>query len=161
MLRWKNKRTWREKFSSDAILAGAKNPSKPWRYILGKSKNLISVHIYLTPAQKMMLDAIATKKRIKVSLLMRNVMDTYVKYMDTAFLHPPEQDIMLKLAQLEDRLVKLSLKGLHATGRIHYLSSMLWKFGASRTGLDGHEYEVLMEKSNIAALNWLENRSRR
>lgn len=128
---------------------------------MGKSKNLISVHIYLTPAQKMMLDAIATKKRMKVSLLMRNVMDTYVKYMDTAFLHPPEEDIMLKLEQLEDRLVKLSLKGLHATGRIHYLSAMLWKFCASRTGLDGHEYEVLMEKSNIAALNWLENRTKR
>lgn len=47
----------------------------------------------------MMLDAIATKKRMKVSLLMRNVMDTYVKYMDTAFLHPPEEDIMLKLEQ--------------------------------------------------------------
>jgi hypothetical protein len=108
-----------------------------------------------------MLDAIATKKRMKVSLLMRNVMDTYVKYMDTAFLHPPEEDIMLKLEQLEDRLVKLFLKGLHATGRIHYLSAMLWKFGASRTGLDGHEYEVLMEKSNIAALNWLESRGRR
>ena len=128
---------------------------------MGKSKNLISVHIYLTPAQKMMLEAMATKKRVKVSLLMRDVMDTYLKYMDTAFLHPPEEDVMLKLTQLEDRLVKLSLKGLHATGRIHYLSSMLWKFGASRTGLDGHEYEVLMEKSNIAALNWLENRTKR
>jgi len=128
---------------------------------LGKSKNLISVHIYLTPSQKMMLDAIATKKRIKVSLLMRNAMDTYVKYMDTVFLHPPEQDIMLKLEQLEDRLVKLSLKGLQATGRIHYLTAMLWKFGVSRTGLDGHEFDVLMEKSNIAALNWLERRAKR
>lgn len=66
-----------------------------------------------------------------------------------------------QLEQLEDRLVKLSLKGLHATGRIHYLSSMLWKFGASRTGLDGHDFEVLVGKSNIAALNWLENRSQR
>jgi len=99
----------------------------------------------------MMLDAIATKKRMKVSLLMRNVMDTYVKYMDTAFLHPSEEDIMLKLEQLEDRLVKLSLKGLHATGRIHYLSSMLWKFGASRTGrtrirsLDGEEQHSRFE----------------
>lgn len=128
---------------------------------MGKSKNLISVHIYLTPSQKMMLDAIATKKRIKVSLLMRNAMDTYVKYMDTVFLHPPEQDIMLKLEQLEDRLVKLSLKGLQATGRIHYLTAMLWKFGVSRTGLDGHEFDVLMEKSNIAALNWLERRAKR
>ncbi len=67
---------------------------------MGKSKNLISVHIYLTPAQKMMLDAIATKKRMKVSSLMRNVMDTYVKYMDTAFLLPPEGGIMLKLENL-------------------------------------------------------------
>lgn len=58
------------------------------------------------------------------------------------------------------RLVKLSLKGLQATGRIHYLTAMLWKFGVSRTGLDGHEFDVLMEKSNIAALNWLEKESK-
>lgn len=128
---------------------------------MGKSKNLISVHIYLTPAQKMMLDKIAEKKRMKVSLLMRTVMDTYLKYMDTAFLHPPDKDLMLKLEQLEDRLVKLSLKGLHATGRVTYLTSMLWKFGANACGLDQDEYEVLMEKSNIASLNWLESRTKR
>lgn len=125
---------------------------------MGKSKNLVSVHIYLTPAQKMQLEKIAITKRTPVSLLMRTIVETYLKYMDRAFMHPGENDVMQRIQKLEDRLVRLSIKGMHATGQILYLTSMLWKIGARPEGMEQGEYKAVMDKSKLYSLTWLDNR---
>lgn len=125
---------------------------------MGKSRNLVAVHIYLTPEQKLMLEKIADQKRINLSVLIRSIVDMYVKYMDKAFMHPAEQDVMARLQKIEDRLVRLNLKGLHATGQILYLISMVWKMGSPTTRLTDENYATLVDKSKSAAVTWLENR---
>ncbi len=126
--------------------------------VLGKSRNLVPVHIYLTPEQKLMLDKIADQKKTNMSVLIRGVLDMYLKYMDKAFMHPAEQDVMAKLQKIEDRLVKLNLKGLHATGQILYLLSMVWRMGTPTNRMSDEAYATLVDKSKSAAVTWLENR---
>ena len=125
---------------------------------MAKSRNLIPVHIYLTPQQKMFLDKIADQKKTNISELIRSVVEMYVKYMDKAFMHPVEQDILCKLQKIEDRLVRLSLKGLHATGQLLYLQSMIWKMGTPTNRMSDDAYAMLVEKSKTAAVTWLDNR---
>lgn len=125
---------------------------------MAKSKNLVPVHIYLTPEQKLILEKIADQKRTNISVLIRSIVDMYVKYMDKAFMHPGEQDVMAKLQKIEDRLVRLNLKGLHATGQILYLLSMVWKMGTPRERMSDDSYGKLVDKSKAAAVHWLENR---
>lgn len=105
-----------------------------------------------------MLDMISKQKRSNVSNLLRSVIDAYLKYMDKAFLHPGEQDVMARLQKLEDRLVKLNLKGLHATGRILYMVGVAWKMGHNQEPLTTERFEELMEKSKNFSANWLDNR---
>lgn len=69
---------------------------------MAKTQKVIPVTIYVTPEQKMMLDMISKQKRSNVSNLLRSVLDAYLKYMDKAFLHPGEQDVMARLQKLED-----------------------------------------------------------
>lgn len=109
----------------------------------------------------MMLERIAKQKKSNVSLLMRKVLEAYLKYMDKAFMHPGEQDVMAKLQKMEDRLVRLSLKGLQATGQILYLNSSIWKVGLNHNGLDQEDFLVLMERSKLYASNWLDNRPKK
>ena len=58
----------------------------------------------------MQLEKIAITKRTPVSLLMRTIVETYLKYMNRAFMHPGENDVMQRILKLEDRLVRLSIK---------------------------------------------------
>ncbi len=125
---------------------------------MAKTQKVIPVTIYVTPEQKMMLDMISKQKRSNVSNLLRSVIDAYLKYMDKAFLHPGEQDVMARLQKLEDRLVRLNLKGLHATGRILYMVGVAWKMGHNQEPLTTERFEELMEKSKNYAANWLDNR---
>ena len=104
-----------------------------------------------------MLDGITKRKRTNVSHLLREVIEAYLKYMDQAFMHPGERDIMAKLQKMEDRLVKLNLKGLHATGRIMYLVAAAWKMGHRNEPLNDETYQALMEKSKKVSYEWLEN----
>lgn len=128
---------------------------------MAKTQKVIPVTIYVTPEQKMMLDMISKQKRSNVSNLLRSVIDAYLKYMDKAFLHPGEQDVMARLQKLEDRLVRLNLKGLHATGRILYMVGAAWKMGHNQEPLTTERFEELMEKSKNFAANWLDNRPQR
>ena len=125
---------------------------------MAKTQKVIPVTIYVTPEQKLMLDMITKQKRTNVSKLLRSVIDAYLKYMDKAFLHPGEQDVMARLQKLEDRLVRLNLKGLHGTGRLLYLVGAAWKMGHNREPLTDETYQALMEKSKNFAANWLDNR---
>lgn len=125
---------------------------------MAKTKNLVPLHIYLTPEQKLILDKIADQKKTNISVLIRSIIDMYVKYMDKAFMHPAEQDVMAKLQKIEDRLVRLNLKGLHATGQILYLLSMIWRMGTPTKGMSEESYAQLVDKSKSAAVHWLENR---
>ena len=97
------------------------------------------------------------RKRTNVSHLLREVIEAYLKYMDQAFMHPGERDIMAKLQKMEDRLVRLNLKGLHATGRIMYLVAAAWKMGHRNEPLTEEVYEALMEKSKVVSSQWMEN----
>lgn len=126
---------------------------------MAKTKNLVPLHIYLTPEQKLILDKIADQKKTNISVLIRSIIDMYVKYMDKAFMHPAEQDVMAKLQKIEDRLVRLNLKGLHATGQILYLLSMIWRMGTPTKGMSEESYGQLVDKSKSAAVHWLENRA--
>lgn len=128
---------------------------------MSQTTRLVPLHIYVTPEQKMMLERIAKQKKSNVSLLMRKVLEAYLKYMDKAFMHPGEQDVMAKLQKMEDRLVRLSLKGLQATGQILYLNSSIWKVGLNHNGLDQEDFLVLMERSKLYASNWLDNRPKK
>ncbi len=45
----------------------------------------------------MMLDGITKQKRTNTSLLLRSVIESYLNFMDKAFLHPGERDVTAKL----------------------------------------------------------------
>ena len=124
---------------------------------MARTQKVVPLTIYVTPAQKMMLDGISKQKRTNISLLLRSVIDKYVRYMDKAFMHPAEQDVMAKLQKMEERLVRLNLKGLHATGRILYLVGAAWKVGHNHEPLTQDVYETLMDKSKVFSSQWLEN----
>jgi len=124
---------------------------------LARTLKVIPLTIYVTPEQKMMLDGITKQKRTNVSNLLRSVIDAYLKHMDQAFMHPAERDIFAKLQKMEDRLVKLNLKGLHATGRIMYLVAAAWKMGHRNEPLTQEVYEALMEKSKVVSREWVDN----
>ncbi len=124
---------------------------------LARTQKVVPLTIYVTPVQKMMLDGITRQKRTNVSVLLRSVIDEYVRYMDRAFMHPAEQDVMAKLQKMEDRLVRLNLKGLHATGRILYLVSAAWKMGRNDEPLTEDAFETLMDKSKVSSREWLQN----
>lgn len=72
-------------------------------------------------------------------------------------MHPAEQDVMAKLQKMEERLVRLNLKGLHAIGRILYLVGAAWKVGHNHEPLTPDVYETLMDKSKVFSSQWLEN----
>ena len=124
---------------------------------MARTQKVIPLTIYVTPAQKLMLDGITKRKRTNVSHLLREVIEAYLKYMDQAFMHPGERDIMAKLQKMEDRLVRLNLKGLHATGRIMYLVAAAWKMGHRNEPLNDETYQALMEKSKAASYQWMDN----
>lgn len=128
---------------------------------MSPTTRLVALHIYVTPEQKMLVEKIAKQKKTTVSLLIRTVLDAYLKYMDKAFMHPGEQDVMARLQKLEDRLVRLSLKGLHATGQILYLNSCIWKVGVNPKGMGQQEFLGLMETSKHYASSWLDNRPKK
>lgn len=125
---------------------------------MAKTQNFIPLTIYVTPAQKMMLDGITKQKRTNVSILLRAVIDMYLRYIDKAFLHPGEKDVMAKLQKIEDRLVRLNIKGLHATGRLVYLVETAWKMGHNNEPLEPDAYAALITKSKLVSSEWLDNR---
>ncbi len=84
-----------------------------------------------------MLDGITKQKRTNTSLLLRSVIESYLNFMDKAFLHPGERDVMAKLQKMEDRLVRLNLKGLRATGQILYLVMRRLENGTQSRASDG------------------------
>jgi hypothetical protein len=73
--------------------------------------------------------------------------------MDQAFMHPAERDIMAKLNKMEDRLVKLNLKGLHATGRIMYLVAAAWKMGNRKEPLKDKHTKPLWKRAKRCPMN--------
>ncbi len=101
------------------------NSQYGWGTTLAKTQKVIPVTIYDTPEQKMILDMIRKKKRSNVSNLLRSVIDAYLKYMDKAFLHPGEQDVMARLQKLEDRLVRLNLRSSPTSRQAKYCSIRL------------------------------------
>jgi hypothetical protein len=105
----------------------------------------------------MMLEGITKQKRTNTSLLLRSVIESYLNFMDKAFLHPGERDVMAKLQKMEDRLVRLNLKGLRATGQILYLVMAAWKMGHNQEPLTAETYEALMDKSEAVTSQWLQN----
>lgn len=128
---------------------------------MSPATKLVPLHIYVTPEQKLMLEKLANKKKCTVGQLMRSVLEAYLKYMDKAFMHPGEQDVMARIQKLEDRLVRLNLKGLHATGQLLYLNSCIWKVGLNHTGMNQLDFQTLLEKSKFYAASWLDNRPKK